>query len=148
MIIKSTDNNATGAFLMMASTGAMATYNDINLNDLDKMFVMWQTGGSLATFLNDKNIPDHGKEEKLKKIDFCKKMILKNYFTVTTIFGMRKNETSPIVITDGIHRAIGIYRAIMEDPLVIEKITLKILLFTGEKIAELPDYIKSIESSN
>ncbi len=147
MDLKEIDNNATGALYLMAGAGAMPVYGIVNLDNLGAIYVMWQTGKNIKDFLKDENIPDHHKDEKIKKINLCKKTILENYYTDTTVFGMRKNDASPIVITDGIHRAIGIYRAMVESPLVKSKVMLRMLLFTGEEVGGLEDYKKSIESN-
>jgi hypothetical protein len=84
------------------------------------------------------------KKKKLRKINQSKQAVLENTFTDTTIFGMRKDETSPIVITDGIHRAIGIQKALNEDTSIKSKIYLRLLLFEGNRISELADYNLSI----
>jgi len=144
VVTDSLDNNATGALLMMISTASNFIYTIIDLNNLGSMRVMWRDRKTLTDYLKDENIPNHNKEEKLKRINQSKKIALMNLFTDTTIFGMRKDINSPIVISDGIHRAIGILRAFVEKPSIKEKICLRLLLFEGEGISKLDDYKYSI----
>jgi hypothetical protein len=115
-----------------------------NVDYLKNMYVMWQNKKSVLDLADDNQLPDHNKAQKLKMINYFKNAVLKNIYTDTTIFGMRKDENSPIVITDGIHRAIGIQKALLEDPSVRDKINLRILLFEGKDIASIPDYRLSI----
>jgi hypothetical protein len=142
------DNNATGAFYMMINACKMCQYIVVDLDELQHMYIMWRQGKTVLEYTTEQNIPeDDSKPEKIRKINQSKKAALENLFTDTTIFGMRKDENSPIVITDGIHRAIGIQKAINEDSTVKRKICLRLLLCDGEKIAELDDYRLSIASS-
>ena len=140
----SLDENATGALLMMIDAASNFTYTIVDLNNLGSMRVIWRDRKTLTDYLKDENIPNHNKEEKLKKINQSKKVALMNLFTDTTIFGMRKDINSPIVISDGIHRGIGILRAFVEKPSIKEKIYLRLLLFEGEGISKLDDYKYSI----
>jgi hypothetical protein len=140
------DSNADGALRMMISKAKNFHYFILDLSQLGDMCVIWRDRKKITDYLKDENIPDHQKVEKLKKINQSKNMVLKNIFTDTTIFGMRKDTNSPIVISDGIHRAIGIQRAIVEQPSVKEKICLRLLLFEGPDVAELEDYKQSINS--
>ncbi|QQG40519.1 MAG: hypothetical protein HYV37_03040 [Candidatus Levyibacteriota bacterium] len=144
MNIGKLDQNATRAFSMMLSNSDQVSYFIIDLDILGAMYVMWQNRKTLTELSQDKNIPNYEKEDKLRKINHFKKVVLGNLYTDTTIFGMRKDDNSPIVISDGIHRAIGIQRAFMENPTIKEKMTLKILLFEGNGLGKLEDYYKSI----
>ncbi|MCL4365701.1 hypothetical protein M1437_00560 [Patescibacteria group bacterium] len=141
------DDNGTGAFLMLLRAATTCKYIIMNLDELSNMCVMWRDKKLLKEYLLDENIPNHQKDEKLRKINQSRKAVLENIYTDTTIFGMRKNANSPIVITDGIHRAIGVQRAVTEQPAVKEKICLRLLLFEGEGIASLDDYNQSINLS-
>ena len=140
------DQNATGALhMMLNSMCSSITYLEkFDLEHLGKLYVIWRNRKTVNVLSNDENIPDYNKQEKLIKINFFKDATLNNIHTDTTIFAMRKDENSPIVITDGIHRAIGINKAIRESPKIIQKINLRILLFEGNGIQNLDDYVLSI----
>lgn len=144
MNIGKLDQNGTGAFFMMISQLIGVSYLVVDLNTLGNMHVVWQNKKTLSELSKDENIPNYEKVDKLRKINHFKKAVLENFYTDTTIFGMRKDDNSPVVISDGIHRAIGIQRAFMENPTIKEKITLRILLFEGNGIGKLEDYYKSI----
>ncbi len=117
---------------------------NFDLDNLQYMFVMWQNRKSIMDLTNNSNIPNHNKEDKIRKIEYFKNAVLQNRYTDTTLFAMRIDKDSPIVITDGIHRAISIQRALVEDPSIKEKINLRILLFEGKRFEELDDYRLSI----
>ena len=135
------DVNATRALEMALSKSTTIQYlKSVGIKHLGEMFVMWRNKKSIHELSEDKNIPNHNKKAKLEKIEFFKRKILENSFTDTTLFGMRKNKDSPIVIIDGIHRAIGIYKAYLNDKQIEKKVCLRILLCDGENIAELDDY--------
>lgn len=139
------DENATGALRMIASNATKASYfSNVNLERLKEMYVIWRNRKSVLELSSDENIPEDNKEDKLKKINFFKHAVTNNSYTDTTLLTMRKDETSPIVITDGIHRSIGIIKALIKNPNIKKKVNLRIVLFEGGKIAELEDYKLSI----
>ncbi len=70
--------------------------------------------------------------------------MLNNRFTDTTLIGMRKNKIFPIVIGDGIHRAVGIYKAYLRNNNIQDKLNLRLLIFEGEPISQFDDYKLSI----
>lgn len=141
------DTNATGALHMMLSSNTLSKiscYEKFDLEKLGELYVMWRNRKNVNELSVDENIPDHNKKEKLDKISFFKNAVLNNFYTDTTLLAMRKDSNSPIVITDGIHRALGINRAIIEKPDLIKKINLRLILFEGEGIQNLEDYTLSI----
>lgn len=138
------DKNATGALIMMIQKCTNFEYLIVNLSLLGDMYVMWRNKKTVLELVNDENIPKDKMGKKIHRIEFFKNVVLKNTHTDTTIFGMRKDQFSPIVIADGIHRSIGIQRALQVDPNIKEKITLRILLFEGVSIYSLDDYRLSI----
>src|SRR3989344_7710752 len=101
------DANATGLLGNAFSKHTTCGYYTVELELIKDMFVNWRNKKTLNEMLEDGNIPDHEKTEKLRKINLVKKAVLENIYTDTTIFGMRKDTNTPIVIIDGIHRAIG-----------------------------------------
>lgn len=134
------DQNATGALVQMISAAQNFVYLILTPNELGNMYVIWRDKKKIAEYLKDKNIPSHNKLEKIRKINQSKTAVLKNLFTDTTLFGMRPDDNRPIVISDGIHRAIGVYRALKIDPSIERKLCIRLLLFEGSEIANLEDY--------
>jgi len=138
------DVNATAFIIRAINKSSTCLYIDLSLDKLGEMFVQWRNKKTVSEMALDVNIPDHQKVDKLEKINRVKESISGSIFTNTTIIGMRKDQDSPIVIFDGIHRSIGIYRAVSNDQELNDKICLKLLLFEGEKIGTIPDYTESI----
>lgn len=139
------DTNATGFINIVLGRGNCVYFNNLTMDELGQCFVMWRNKVTVKDMASDKSkIPDHNKSDKLKYIAFSEKNVLENNFTDTTLIGMRKNEASPIVIGDGIHRAIGIYKAYLSDNSIQDKLNLRLLLFEGESISKLDDYVLSI----
>lgn len=137
------DQNANSLILAAMHRSDNFTYNTIAPEDLGDFYPVWQERHSIATMVADENfIPSHEKEKKLEKINYFYNAVLANKHTDTTLFGMRKDSNSPIVIIDGNHRAIGIYKAWQKKTNI--PITLRLFLIEGSQISELEDYNKSI----
>ena len=139
------DNNGTGALNMALFARPSLGYFVIDPTELKDCFVIWRnkkTIHEMAT--NDENIPKHNQEEKIDKIKLVEKSVRKNEFTDTTLFGMRKDRNSPLVITDGIHRAIGIYKVLLKNPKLKEKMMIRLLLVEGDHIENIDDYRLSV----
>ncbi len=109
--------------------------------ELGELYVMWRNGKKIKELAND----DKFLGEHLDKVNLVYEAVKNNQFTDTTLFGMRSSENSPIVITDGIHRAIGIYKALEENAKLRDLIWLRLLLFTDKKISLSDDYKLGIE---
>ncbi len=147
------DSNATGFLKMVLETKVTVTYYcEVDIKELGKHYVMWRNRKNVEELAkDDDNIPyqsELDKKNKLKKINYFKKMALKNKHTDTTLFGMRPNQESSIVIGDGVHRAIGIFKAYLKKKPIKNSINIRLLLIEGEHIALLDDYKLSINKSS
>lgn len=118
----------------------------MDLEDLGTHYVIWRNRKSIKDLaINDNNIPKDKRKEKLEKIYHFKEAVQGNKYTDTTLFGMRPSLESPIVIGDGVHRAIGIYKAYLQDDSLKTKVNLRLLLCEGKFISSIPDYVLSIK---
>lgn len=137
------DQIATNFLIMALSVGDMkvSVHNNFDLSLLDKMFIPWGKV-TVDEIASGKQISKHEWDQKQKKFNFFKNRILKCEFFDTTIFIVRKNENFPLFIIDGVHRAIGIQKAILEQPTVKDKINLRILLVESPNMDQLEDYKK------
>lgn len=141
------DTNANGALnnLMFKNANSCSYFIFENVNEIKELNVMWRNGQTVEELSNNETLLKQYKgKEKLTKIEMVAKAIEKNIYTDTTVFGIRKDNTSPIVITDGIHRVIGIFKAISKDPSIKNKICLRVLLCESPDFEQLEDYHMSI----
>lgn len=141
------DPNATGALnnLMFKKTNSCSYFIFEDIDEIKKLNVMWRNGQTVEELSdNETLLKQHEGTEKLMKVEMVATSVKKNIYTDTTVFGIRKNNTSPIVITDGIHRVIGIFKAISKDPSIKNKICLRILLCESPNFNQLEDYNMSI----
>lgn len=129
---------------------ANITYHEVNdIVNLGKYYVMWRNRKNIEEMASDdSNIPKHELKKKIGKINFFMETVLENIYTDTTIIGMRPDQNSPIVVGDGIHRAIGIFKAYLKENSIKNRVTLRLLLIEGQHIAYLEDYKLSINNSS
>lgn len=144
----SIDENATGLLIGALAVGGIKNVVYIQKFDLDELpnlYSPWdgETVGELASC---EKISENEREKKLERFNFFKECVLENKYTDTTIFAVRRNARYPIQIIDGIHRAVGIQKALIDqnvDKEVLKnKINLRILLVDSEDMIKYPDYIK------
>lgn len=138
------DPNATSFIVRAIDKHSECAYIDVELDRIGHMYVQWRNKKTISEMVEDNQLDEHERSEKIMRIARAKDSALKNIFTCTTIFGMRSDHNSPIVIFDGIHRSIGIYRAYMEDPDIQRRTSVKMLLFEGDNFKTVDDYILSI----
>jgi hypothetical protein len=138
------DLNATNALKLVLRHATDIQYVTYSVDEISDFFVMWRNKKKISELVDESNIPEYEKQDKVKSIDFFKDAFINNSHTVTTLFAMTTNMNAPIVVTDGIHRAIGAYKAFNEEPKIISTLELKVLLLIGEDIASLDDYRLSI----
>ena len=141
--------NATGLLHQMlqaigTSINSELIYAELEFSELAEMYVVWHNKKTIKEMIHDKNIPEHNKSDKLKKIEYSKIAATENVYTNTSLFAMAPTKESPLVIIDGIHRAIGLYRAFNENPKIQNKTSIMCLLGYGSVISNIDDYIKSI----
>ena len=129
---------------------ANITYHEVkDITNLGKYYVMWRSRKNIEEMASDdSNIPENEPKKKLRKINFFMEAVLENTHTDTTIIGMRPNQNSPIVVGDGIHRAIGIFKAYLKENSIKKRVTLRLLLIEGQHITYLEDYKLSINRSS
>lgn len=140
------DSNATGFLHMISGRDSVVYYSNLDLESLGTHYVIWRNRKSIKELaINDNNIPKNKRKKKLEKINFFKEAVLENKHTDTTLFGMRPNPKLSIVIGDGVHRAIGIYKAYLQDNSLKMRVNLRLLLCEGDYISSIPDYALSIK---
>lgn len=137
------DQIATNFLIMALSVGdiSISVHNNFNLNLLGSMFIPWGKV-TVDEIASGKRISEHEWEQKQKKFNFFRDKILGCEFFDTTIFIIRKEENLPSLIIDGVHRSIGIQKALLERPAVKSKINLRILLIESSNMDSLEDYRK------
>jgi len=135
------DTIATNFLTMALSVGDVkpSVHNNFDLGKLGEMFIPW---GKTKVFeiASGKKISEHEWDRKQAKFNFFKDRILKCEFFDTTIFIVTKGENFPLLIIDGVHRAIGIQKALTENPDLKDKINLRVLLIESPNMNRLHDY--------
>jgi hypothetical protein len=140
------DTNATNfikIFLQYAGVN-FVYHSKYDLNALGTMYAPWQNQESVNDLATRQKTSAHNQKSKETQFEKVKNDVLNNQYTDTTIFAARPNDQAPILIIDGIHRAVGIQRAILQDPNIKSKINLRVFLIVGDPIKCLEDYQKSI----
>ncbi len=141
-----TDKNATILLANYYSLADSITYlKKFDLDRIKDFFVCWRGGLTVSEYAAKNLLQEHEGDKKEKYIEFAKDFALKNEHTDTTIFVVASSPTAQWMVFDGIHRAIGIQRAITADPSIKEKINLRILLLVGEKVSEDDNYKLSVK---
>lgn len=135
------DQIATNFLVMALSVGDVnvSIHNNFDLNLLGGMFIPWGRV-TVNEIASGKKTSDHEWEQKQKKFNFFKDQILKCNFFDTTLFVVRKDNKSPSLLIDGVHRALGVQKAVFENPNIKAKINLRILLIESPNMNKLEDY--------
>lgn len=120
----------------------ISVFNNFDLDLLGSMFIPWGPKVKVIEIADGTKISDHEWEQKQNKFNFFKDHILKCEFFDTIIFIIRKAENSPFLIIDGVHRAIGLQKALLEFPKLKDRINLRILLIESINMDQLEDYKK------
>lgn len=135
------DEIATKFLIMSLSVGDVmfSVHNNFGLDRLSSMFIPW---GKVKVFeiASGEKISEHEWDRKQGKFNFFRDQILKSGFFDTTIFVVTKGENFPLLIIDGVHRAIGIQKALIENPGLKDKINLRVLLIESSNMDRLSDY--------
>ena len=132
----------TTNFLMMAlSVGdvKLSVHNNFDLDKLGDSFIPWGKV-TVSEIASSKRISEHEWGRKQTKFNFFRDRILKCEFFDTTIFVVTKGENFPLLIIDGVHRAIGIQKALIENPGLKDKINLRVLQIESPNMIKLHDY--------
>lgn len=119
----------------------LSVHNNFGLNILGDMFIPWGKV-KVSEIASGEKISEHEWDRKQAKFNFFKEVILKCERFDTTLFVIRKDENSPFLIIDGVHRAIGIQKALGEKPQIKDKINLRVLLIESVNMDKLSDYKK------
>lgn len=135
------DAIATNFLMTALSVGdiKLSVHNNFDLDKLGDIFIPWGKV-TVSEISSGKKISEHEWDRKQAKFNFFKDRILKCEFFDTTIFVVTKGESFPLLIVDGVHRAIGIQKALIENPNLEDKINLRALLIESPNIDRLPDY--------
>lgn len=140
------DKNAT-SFLNQAITVAGKTpviHFQYNLDDLGDMYVPWD-GEKVEELARGKRISTHEWENKVKKFSFFKKAASREGYYEATIIAIRSGKDSPTLIIDGVGRAVGIRKVILENPARKNGINLIVFLIESQEVVNLPDYKRLLE---
>jgi len=140
------DKNAT-SFLnqAIAVTGKTPViHSQYNLDDLGDMYVPWD-GEKVEELARGERISTHKWENKVKKFSFFKKSASREGHYEATIVAVRKDKNSPTLIIDGVGRAVGIKKAIIENPKRRKEINLIVFLIESEEIVKMLDYKRLLE---
>jgi len=140
------DKNAT-SFLNQAITVSGTTptiYSRYDLDELGNMYVPWN-GERVEELAMGERVSTHEWGDKIKKFNFFKKAASRDGYYEATIIAVRKNKNSPTLIIDGVGRAVGIKKAIIENPGRIKEINLIVFLIESEGIVKMLDYKKLLE---
>lgn len=137
------DQIATNFLVTALSVGEVnvSIHNNFDLKLLDGMFIPWGKV-TVDEIASGKRTSEHEWVQKQKKFNFFKDQILKCNFFDTMLFIVGKDDKSPLLIIDGVHRALGIQKAVIERSNVKDKINLRILLIESPNMNKLEDYKK------
>lgn len=117
-------------------------YPSYPIEKLKDFYVPWD-GETVGELADGTKISEHNKEVKIKKFNEFKDLFLNNKHKELTIFAVTKEEENPILIIDGVHRAVGLQKSINKSKrLPKENINLILVLFKSRHIQCMPDYKK------
>ncbi|OIP25328.1 hypothetical protein AUK11_00785 [bacterium CG2_30_37_16] len=135
------DTITTNFLIMAISVGEvkLSVHNNFDLDQLGNMFIPWGKV-TVSEIASGKKISEHEWDRKQAKFNFFKDRILKCKFFDTTIFVVTKGENFQLLIIDGVHRAIGIQKALIENSDLKDTINLRVLLIESSNMSRLPDY--------
>ncbi len=137
------DEIATRAFQAALCFNPQITLLEkITPEELDNFFVMWREGNTYYQVkdyaIAQKTSGDKWSDKKVK-ILFTKSAVLKSTYFDTTIILIQGLAKEPILIIDGIHRAIGIRMASLENKNV--SVNLRGILITSPNMSNcIADY--------
>lgn len=137
------DSNATN-FLTAALTVdniQFSVHNGFDSSLLGEMFIPWGRV-KVSEIASGEKTSEHEWDRKQEKFNFFRDVILRCEHFDTTLFVVRNSEKSPYLIIDGVHRAIGIQKALAGKPELATKINLRILLIESPNMSRLSDYQK------
>lgn len=129
-------------FLIMAisvENVKLSVHHNFNLDNLGNMFIPWGKV-QILEIASGERTSEHKWDQKQRKFNFFKDKILACKFFDTTIFVVSKGRESPMLIIDGVHRAIGIQKALIEKPQIKSKVNLRVLLIESQNMFKLKDY--------
>lgn len=135
------DAIATNFLMMALSVGdvKLSVHNNFDLDKLGDMFIPWGKV-TVSEIASGKKTSEHEWDRKQAKFNSFRDQILKYDFFDTTVFVVTKGENFPLLIIDGVHRAIGIQKALTENPGLKDKINLRVLLIESPNMDKLSDY--------
>lgn len=135
------DTIATRFLMMALSVGniKLSVHNNFDLNQLGDMFIPWGKV-KVSEIATGEKISEHEWDRKQAKFNSFKDQILKCEFFDTTVFVVTKGEGFPFLIIDGVHRCIGIQKALIEKVQLKGNINLRILFIESQDMDKLQDY--------
>lgn len=135
------DQIATNFMMIALSIGdvAISVHNNFNLDNLSGMFIPWGKV-TVSKIASGEKVSEHEWDKKQRKFNFFKDKILAGKLFDTTIFVVSKGQGFPILIIDGVHRAIGIQKALIEKPQIKDDINLRVLFIESQNMSKLQDY--------
>lgn len=140
------DQNASSLLAKFYGLADNVIYlSHFDMDNLKDLFVCWRGKQTVLDYAHKDLLPEHEGEKKEKYVQFSKEMLLANKHTDTTIFVATPAINAQWMIFDGIHRAIGIQRAMDSNPEVRDKTNLRILLLVGQSISTDEDYRLSVK---
>lgn len=137
------DKNAS-AFIRQAikNGGVVTVYANSNINELKNFYVPWDCD-KVNDLAHDKRNSEHEWTTKSSKFEYFRDRYINNPHQDVTIFAERL-VGGPILIIDGVHRAVGLQKALNLQKSIEQHINLIVVLF--ELQTPDNDYLKIISS--
>lgn len=117
-------------------------FSHYSLEVIKDFYVPWD-GEKVGELADGTKISLDKKEEKEKGFNYFKNLFLEDKQKELTIFAITKGDDDPVLIIDGVHRAVGLQRAINKSKgLLNNKINLILVLFKSLNFHKMPEYIR------
>lgn len=108
-------------------------------DELKNYHVVWD-GETVEELATGTKISEHNWNQKLAKINDFYKDFLAGNIKPTQILVAKDTDYSESLIIDGIYRAVGFYKAYLEDHSIISKTDFTYKFFESDKIRLMDDY--------